>query len=636
MRVVGANRASLSGTLLLAALFLILSPGTQAVQRPELAGTIRDAVGSLLGDVEVLVLRERGPDPVATARTDGQGRFLVSDLPLGTYRVVAVKDGYATWLGRVSVTLRTTLDLVLQPSVADATMDADWALRVTDRSLLRETDPEALLTHAAEDSGGRGGPTVARMEADRLVQGQLDHMFAFGVDSIAGPRARMEGGDTHVLLTSHPGERAHLRFEGRKHALDAASGPDVGHRSREISDVQLAMTYDTSLDGQVAVQAFYASRESDLFAAARPSRVWGYDATWSRRLAPTSRMAVDLAYLDTVIDPDLPEGPTPLTSRALRAAARYETRVASRHDVRVRFQTRSADAAGLTLLASDPAAGPGEIAFGAGIPDPVGWAVRLDAEDAWRLTTPLTLLFALGYEADVSGFGPGRFVQQAGVQWTEADLRLDLRLARHALVDSGTEGVAPLQDPFGWSASIEFPLGAGLRLRGEALASPVREEGLDGRMNGAVLERAAYVTDGLASNRLQRVTLERDARLLRSFVQLERGEAEGTLAVVRPADRSVGRLEAQQLDFVAGRLGMRLVPTGTDVSAEYRRVLATGPLDGESVELRIAQDLVRLESRGAAWRLLLAARATQDGTAVAEGSGDGTQHWMGAGISLAF
>ena len=43
-----------------------------------------------------------------------------------------------------------------------------------------------------------------------------------------------------------------------------------------------------------------------------------------------------------------------------------------------------------------------------------------------------------------------------------------------------------------------------------------------------------------------------------------------------------------------------------------------------------------LESRGAAWRLLLAARATQDGTAVAEGSGDGTQHWMGAGISLAF
>jgi hypothetical protein len=59
-------------------------------------------------------------------------------------------------------------------------------------------------------------------------------------------------------------------------------------------------------------------------------------------------------------------------------------------------------------------------------------------------------------------------------------------------------------------------------------------------------------------------------------------------------------------------------------------------VEGESIELRIAQDLVRLQTRGAAWRLLLAARATQDGTSVADGSGDGTQHWMGAGISLAF
>ena len=136
-------------------------------------------------------LREKGPDPLAVVRTGPDGRFLVPDLPLGTYRVVAVKDGYATWLGRVSVALRTTLDLVLQPAVLDPTMDPDWALRVPDRSLLRETDFESLLT-----ADGSGGTTVARMDADRVVSGQLAHLFTFGADAVAGPREHLEGGDT--------------------------------------------------------------------------------------------------------------------------------------------------------------------------------------------------------------------------------------------------------------------------------------------------------------------------------------------------------------------------------------------------------------------------------------------------------
>ena len=91
MRQRGARGAFRRGVLLLAVLGWI--PVTFAVPRPELAGTVRNAVGTLLQDVEVLVLRERGPDPIATVRTDPTGRFLVADLPLGTYRVMAVKDG---------------------------------------------------------------------------------------------------------------------------------------------------------------------------------------------------------------------------------------------------------------------------------------------------------------------------------------------------------------------------------------------------------------------------------------------------------------------------------------------------------------------------------------------------------------
>ena len=625
MRLRGARGAFRRGALLLAILGWI--PVTHAVPRPELTGTVRNAVGTFLQDVEVLVLRERGSDPIAVAHTDPSGKFVVSDLALGTYRVVAVKDGYATWLGRVSVALRTTLDLVLQPTFSDPTLDPDWALRVPDRSLLRDTEASVLLVPpAAEDVAGRGGPTVAEAGSDGLVQGEIAHVFAFGADALDGPRSRLEGGDTRVLLTSRPQERASVRLEARKHDLGSAA------ESWDRSELALDLSYDTSLDGQLTLQAFHGARDGDALA----SRVWGYDASWSRRFSPVSRLSVGVAYLDTGVETAAFPGPFPAAIRAMRAGTAYETRVADEHDVRFRLQARSADLSSLDLLRLGGPAGPSEIALPNGVPDPLGWGVRLDAQDAWHVRAPLTLLVAMGYEADLGSSGPTLFVQQAGLLWSEADLQLDLRLAHHVL-SAGTTGPAPtLADPFGWSAAVEFPIGARLRARGEAVDSPVRDAGFDGRVDGQVLDRAAFVTDGMSATRARSLKFEHEARRTRAFVQVEQGSARGGLAVVRPADLTLGALEAQELEFVAGRLGMRLVPTGTDVSAEYRRVLATGSVEGESVELRIAQDLVRLQSRGAAWRLLLAARATQDGGGAAEGSGDGTQHWMGAGISLAF
>jgi len=626
MRLRGARGAFRRGVLLLAVLGWI--PVTFAVPRPELAGTVRDAVGTFLQGVEVLVLRERGADPVAVAHTDLAGKFTVADLPIGTYRVVAVKDGYATWLGRVSVAFRTSLDLVLQPATADPTLDPDWALRVPDRSLLRETEASVLLAPPdVEEYGGRGGPTVAQTGSDRLVQGEVAHVFAFGADAMDGPRTHLDGGDTRLLLTSRPEERASVRLEARRHALDTAAGDERVAQAWDRSELAFDASYDTSLDGQVGLQAFYGSRDGGLADGQAASRMWGYDAGWSRRFSPVTRLSVGLAYLDTGAEEVPRAGLVPVTSRALRATTAYDTRVHDAHDLRFRVQTRSADFAALDLMRAGSPGGPSEIALSAGLPDPVGWGLRADAQDAWQVRGPFTFLFGVGYEADVSASAPALFVQQAGVLWSEADLHLDLRVSRHAVSEATL---------YGWSAAADFPIGARVRVRGEATEAPVRDDGLDGRADGLVLDRAAFVSDGMAETRTRRLTVEHEARRARTFVQVEQGSARGDLAVVRPAEQSIGALEAQDLAFVAGRLGMRLVPTGTDVSAEYRRVLATGSVEGDSVEVRIAQDLVRLQSRGAAWRLLLAARATQEGTGAAVGSGDGTQHWMGAGISLAF
>lgn len=629
MRVREARKPFLAAGLLFA--FLLSVPAVLAVPRPALTGTVRTALGTVLDDVEVLVLRERGPEPVAVVRTDGGGQFLVADLPIGIYRVVAVKDGYTTWLGRVSIALRTTLDLVLQPVVVDPTVDPDWVLRVPDRSLLRETGAVAVLDlHDGDDVSGKGGQTVALMESNRVVQGEVDHLFAFGADAVQGPRTHTEGGETRLRLTSHPGERARVRFEGRREELDAAS-------RRQASDLQLDASYDTSLEGRLLLKAFYATRQTVLVAAPPTSRTWGYEAAWSRQIDPSSRLAFEIAYLDAGATAAGAGVDVPFASRALGASTRFERRFADRHQVRLGLRTRSADLSALRLVSADAPGGPEGVSLLGGVPDPLGWGVRLDADDAVSLSTPLTLVYGLGYEADVAGARPALFVQRAGVVWSAADLRVDLRVSHHAL---GNE----LEDTLGWEASIEVPLVAGLRLEGRAAAAPVQEDDFDGPQGGRLFERAAYLTDGLASTREERLTLQHQARHTRAFVEMARGTVDGRLAAVRPADLSVGALDDRHLDFVAGRLGVRVVPTGTELAAEYRKVLvetpggmlAGSPAEGQYVEVRIAQDLVRLASRGAAWRLLLAARASQDGTDDVEGPGDGTQHWMGAGISLAF
>jgi hypothetical protein len=155
------------------------------------------------------------------------------------------------------------------------------------------------------------------------------------------------------------------------------------------------------------------------------------------------------------------------------------------------------------------------------------------------------------------------------------------------------------------------------------------------------------VTDGHAAVRQTRVTVQRDSGSARTYLQVARGDARGTLASRMPLDYAVDLLDQRQIDFVLGRLGFRFTPTGTDVVAEYRRVaeeadgLGRGPVTEQYVELRIAQDLLRMQGRGSQWRLLLAARSSgrdapeADPGVLAYGP-PRLHHWLGAGVSVAF
>src|SRR6185295_7986538 len=103
------------------------------------------------------------------------------------------------------------------------------------------------------------------------------------------------------------------------------------------------------------------------------------------------------------------------------------------------------------------------------------------------------------------------------------------------------------------------------------------------------------------------------------------------------------------LRYASGAVGVRLLPTGTDLAAEYVRVqdgattigdATIAPLE-EYIEVRIAQDLLRLPGWGGTCRLLVAAR-TSPRADEDEGSSDSARtlaalnHRLSAGLSVAF
>ena len=74
-----------------------------SIEAAPIAGTVKDSLGNLLSGVEVLFVALPAPGfrPTAVARSGRDGRFKVTDLVPGPYRVAALKEGYRTFVGQV-------------------------------------------------------------------------------------------------------------------------------------------------------------------------------------------------------------------------------------------------------------------------------------------------------------------------------------------------------------------------------------------------------------------------------------------------------------------------------------------------------------------------------------------------------
>ncbi len=642
-------RVRKSGAAFLAGFFLLVvlaNPVSAArdLAAPTFDGIVTDTLGGALDEVEILVLGDAaGGSPLAVARTDDRGRFSVAGIVPGIYRVAAIKHGYLAFLGRFDTLFRAPLDLVLLPAVGgDARApaspdDASWVLRLPERSLLRETEATDLLRR-----DGGGPPPGTGPALGEMIEGRIEHLVDLGVPLPGGPREATDAGgaETRMSLSGAIGKIANVRVRGERESFDRSSTTNGAAEtaSHDASSLLVEASCATGRDASLAMKASYAQGDLDVTGrASRPDgglrharRSWGYDATWSTQLDNASRLAVKFGYLDTLADLShgvlvgIPVsagggGRRPFLSRAIAAGASFERLAATRHQVHFDFDATLQD----LPLPRSLAAEEGTAVVPAG---PATWNVRMRAEDQWMFSAPLALTYGLGYARSFDARPSSVVEPRVGAVWADGTWRARLVLLYDISATGGAapwadapEGAATRRAPaLGYEVEVEVPLPWGLHLKGAQSYEPVAFDAA-----GAVWERIdpgftpLYAAEGSVSAERGSLMLSQEAGGVRTYVEMLRGTASGTLAQVFSFEVPLQLLADRRLRYAGGRVGVRVAASGTDVYAEYRKVEDAAGTDvgaertaQEFVELQLAQSLLRGDPRGMSWRFLLAARTS--------------------------
>lgn len=205
---------SLAGSLALT-LFLAAAFGVARAQTPQgaqgsggnISGVVRDLSGAAVSDTEVSLVNAQQA-VLRDARTDAEGRFSFTDVPVGSYAVTVSRPDFGRKREAVQVTEGTTaeLNVVLQPSevsesvtvTAEAGQVADARSTAQPVNVIREEEiieraPEVVAQVVDEEPGvnlQRTSPSLSAV----FVRGLTGRNVAVYVDGVRYTTSAQRGG----------------------------------------------------------------------------------------------------------------------------------------------------------------------------------------------------------------------------------------------------------------------------------------------------------------------------------------------------------------------------------------------------------------------------------------------------------
>ncbi|NIM01594.1 MAG: hypothetical protein GTN89_12265 [Acidobacteria bacterium] len=588
---------------------------------------MKDTSGRFLAGVEILVISPSASSapvrPVASVRSDADGRFLIERLEAGAYQIAALKRGYRTYIGTINTRVDQWIQLVLYPhtrleqSGVPKPEDDAWGLRLPRRNILRETDPALPEFEVASARRPRLSDLPINLKVDQLFKVATDLRRAPSDESV------VQGLETRLDVAIPLGTRGNVAAKGSRERLKNSRYFDgSAPTARDADRLGARFSYDTSIDTRIRVEAEYAGRNAEwaardgvLPAIDHEVESWRGALGFEKQLGPATHMVVslDYAHADLVVPADQALSVSNLDSRSTNRAVLGSgtlTRIGERGR---RFEL-DFDAGHLDLSSrSRYATSGGTLLRFNGL---AGWTGGFRAREAWNLAQRFSLIYGVGYrhvvrDSDASVWTPhlgGRLkLEPLQVEW----------IATYYSTDDWSETTEPSSgawEPtrqFGYEAAVELPLAEHITLSGSVESRPLvadrRATAADTPISAT---GPAYVTDGNAMLDRNRVTLRRETPALFLFAELSRAAIDGSVAAALAYDLPFQEIAERGLDYYNGRLGLRFVPQGTLVLLDLRDIRESrrDAPDGDSaqrqVELTWIQDLLQRDDLGR-WRFLM-------------------------------
>jgi len=615
------KRRGLAGFALLAA--LLTGPATLGADAG-FSGAVQDTVGNVLADVEILIIApitsSEPVRPLATVRTDFQGKFLVERLQAGAYQIAAIKRGYRTYIGQVNTRVDRWIQLVLQPQTR---LDADgvplpeddaWALRLPRRNILRET--EAVLPTFETRPSKR--PAIS----DLPVSLQVDQLFKVATDLQRAPQDEsvVQGIETRLSVAVPLGHRGDVSAELHREQLANSKFFDgSAPASRESDGLSAKFSYETSVDTRISVEAEYASRGARWFpqdgvapALNHKQESWRGAVGFEKRFADSTQLLVGLDYASSALR--LPDAefyfptlePAP-GNQAIEGFGRLTYHGQSGRHFELDFNVRHLDLSAANLYASS---GRALLDFSG----QAGWTGDIRARETRNLAQRFSLIYGIGYrqavhdrDEDASLLTP-----HLGGLLRFEPLQLQWIATYYGIGDwnagsGATGGPWETRRRLGYEAALEMSLANNLTLSGSHESHPVMANRIE---SPTAVIGPVYLTDGNATLAQNRLALTREIGGLMLFAEFGQGAIEGSVAAALPYDLPFQRIADRDLHYHNGRVGLRFVPQGTVVTLELREIEESRRANPESesgqrlVELTLSQDLIQREDLGR-WRFLM-------------------------------
>ena len=607
-----AKTRCLAGVAL--SVLLLVCPATTAAE-PAFSGAVKDVLGNVLAEVEVLVIMPSSVAgevlPVATVRTDDAGRFLIQQLDGGSYQIAAIKRGYRTYIGQVDTQVDRWVQLVLYPqSSAEAAgvpipEDSSWALRLPRRNILRDEGLVVARLEPEPPSRPTFSELPVTLRVDQLFKVATDLQLVPGDDSV------VQGTQTHVNVGADLGRRGRVSIDGMLERLaDSKFFDGSAPTARDRDQVHVGMVYETSVDSRVSADVDYSKNEARWEPRdGVPPAVDHEQATvlgrvaYDQQFGPATKMtlAADWAVSEMTF-PAITPGATPnhgsiWNNRSFGGSGNIKRVGASGRRLEIDFDVRHFDPSSAGLRATDR----GPVSAFDGME---GWTAGVHAREARDLSENFSLVYGVGYRRAMSGDDAALFTPQVGGRLDLESLQFDWVATVFSVQGERWQP----QKTVGYETELEVPFGDNVSMSVAHEFTPVLGDRLDRRP--AELVAMVFVTDGNAALERSRLALYHRTAAVHLVAAVSRGSIDGSVAAVLPYDLSFQELADRNLDYRSGMVGLRFLEQGTLVTLdlidvqESRQAMPMADSSHRSVGLTLSQDLPRREELGR-WRFLM-------------------------------